>query len=628
MSVDQSARLWRLTHAMGRRFGILRLPILQADHDALKRQPEPDMSGNADPFADSENIPQDDDVDIPEPEQNDDPLYQTVHRRPIQWPWVRFNRWWMQYREWLLMYGYTHYRIARHIRWRGQYLIPFERVQFTDQEQKQYYKDLIERERLGRVMAQEAVIYRRRIVDALTRLGLCYRYARNGRDTLLMGLQEVEIDHMAVGDPNVINFHVGRLPRGVSYTQLLDDNVSTDLTVSCGRPVRVMYNAERGVYIALERAGGTFGIPNFVSFQEMMDNFPPASDGMSLPLGMTRGGKRMYRNLRKMPHALIAGSTGAGKSVGMNAVICAMALRNSWHDVRFVMVDLKDGVELSFYEGLPHMLPVEGVTDNGMIYDADQVDPLFAWLETEIKRRMIQIRGSGDSKHRDIDSYNAHRRANKMYRIIVFCDEWAQIALQAGGAKANDRLAKIAAVARAAGIHIVIATQLPIVKVVPTVIKQNIPAKLCFSCSDQVSSRVIIDTSDAAGLTPSGRYIYKNGIDNFQVQMPFISEQQVQQIVADIIGGKVEVGSKIELSESVSVVDILRFSLDRLDGKLSSRDLFNEFKGRAGKHAIEEIVASLDNTVVEVDGVEYRIVNPKPPRSRFLEKLGPSANEK
>ncbi|MDO8687471.1 MAG: DNA translocase FtsK, partial [Dehalococcoidales bacterium] len=210
---------------------------------------------------------------------------------------------------------------------------------------------------------------------------------------------------------------------------------------------------------------------------------------LSLALGKGAGGEAVVADLTKMPHLLIAGATGSGKTVCLNATICCLLLYNTPNDVRFVMIDPKR-VELTTFNSIPHLAaPV--------IVDTDKALGALRWLNQEMDRRYKVL---ATAAVRNIEGYNKNRQGGeKMPYIVLVIDELADL-MMAGGDEVEHILCRLAQLARAIGIHLVVATQRPSVDVVTGLIKANFPTRISFAVTSQVDSRTILDMVGAEKL--------------------------------------------------------------------------------------------------------------------------------
>ncbi len=243
---------------------------------------------------------------------------------------------------------------------------------------------------------------------------------------------------------------------------------------------------------------------------------------LALALGKGAGGEAIAADLSKMPHLLIAGATGSGKTVCLNSTICCLMLSNTPNDVRFIMIDPKR-VELTIYNGIPHLVaPV--------IVDATKAVETLRWLSQEMNKRYQTLASSGA---RNIDAYNKDKQGKeKMPYLILIIDELADL-MVAGGDEVEQILCRLAQLSRAVGIHLVVATQRPSVDVVTGLIKANFPTRISFAVTSQVDSRTILDIGGAEKLLGSGDMLYMptEASKPKRLQGCYVSDAEAERLV-------------------------------------------------------------------------------------------------
>ena len=263
------------------------------------------------------------------------------------------------------------------------------------------------------------------------------------------------------------------------------------------------------------------------------DEFKKHPSKLAFAVGKDIGGQTIVADLAKMPHLLIAGQTGSGKSVGINTMIMSLLYHSSPEDVKLIMVDPKV-VELSVYNGIPHLLiPV--------VTDPKKAAGALNWAVAEMTERYKKF---ADCNVRDLKGYNARIRKieeagdvpaeeipNKLPQIVIIIDELADLMMVASN-EVEDAICRLAQLARAAGIHLVIATQRPSVNVITGVIKANVPSRIAFSVASGVDSRTIIDMNGAEKLLGNGDMLfYPSGYPKpVRVQGAFVSDGEVSRV--------------------------------------------------------------------------------------------------
>lgn len=275
-------------------------------------------------------------------------------------------------------------------------------------------------------------------------------------------------------------------------------------------------------------------IPNkdteMVHLRDIIDSeeFVTAESKLSMGLGKDVSGERVIADIAKMPHLLVAGSTGSGKSVCINTLITSLIYKAKPSEVKLVMVDPKI-VELSVYNGIPHLL-IPVVTDPRKAAGA------LAWAVQEMEDRYAKFAAKGV---RDIKGYNkaleedsSEETGVKLPQIVIIIDELADLMMVAAK-EVEDAICRLAQKARAAGMHLVIATQRPSVDVITGLIKANIPSRIAFAVSSQIDSRTILDMTGAEKLLGKGDMLYyPTGVSKpTRVQGTFVSDKEVEKIV-------------------------------------------------------------------------------------------------
>ncbi len=260
-----------------------------------------------------------------------------------------------------------------------------------------------------------------------------------------------------------------------------------------------------------------------VRMREMMETpaYKQLKSDLKLALGRDVSGTPMVADLAKMPHLLIAGATGSGKSVGMNSFLISMLYNNSPRELKFIMIDPKQ-VELSLYNGLPHLL-------TPVITDAEKAATALRWAVAEMNRRYKVCAEGG---HRNIDDYNRGKReADRMSKIVIVIDELADLMMQAQK-EVEASICRLAQMARAVGMHLMVATQRPSVDVITGLIKANIPARIAFTVTSSVDSRTILDAQGAEDLLGQGDMLFLSGTMGkpIRIQGIYISTDEVTAI--------------------------------------------------------------------------------------------------
>ncbi|VAK78636.1 DNA translocase FtsK [Enterobacter cloacae] len=346
--------------------------------------------------------------------------------------------------------------------------------------------------------------------------------------------------------PVITRFELNLAP-GVKAARI--SNLSRDLARSLSTvAVRVVEVIPGKPYVGLE-------LPNkkrqTVYLREVLDNtkFRDNPSPLTVVLGKDIAGEPVVADLAKMPHLLVAGTTGSGKSVGVNAMILSMLYKAQPEDVRFIMIDPKM-LELSVYEGIPHLL-TEVVTDmkdaaNALRWSVNEMERRYklmsalgvrnlAGYNEKIAEAARMGRPIPDPYWKPGDSMDAqHPVLEKLPYIVVLVDEFADLMMTVGK-KVEELIARLAQKARAAGIHLVLATQRPSVDVITGLIKANIPTRIAFTVSSKIDSRTILDQGGAESLLGMGDMLYSgpNSTSPVRVHGAFVRDQEVHAVVQD-----------------------------------------------------------------------------------------------
>jgi len=313
------------------------------------------------------------------------------------------------------------------------------------------------------------------------------------------------------------------------------------LQITMGTKVAKINNLSKDIALALAAPSGMIRVeapipgtslvgiempnmhPNLVTIREILDSAEMQQPHMKLPITMGRdvAGNIVVRDLQKMPHLLIAGSTGSGKSVTVNSFIISLLCKHSPSELRFIMVDPKQ-VELSQYNGIPHLLvPV--------ITDMEKVVSALKWAVVEMENRYKMFK---QVQSRNIEQYNQRKDVVPIPYIVIIIDEMADL-MMLQGVEAETSIVRLAQMARAVGIHLLLATQRPSVNVITGLIKANVPARIGMSVTSIIDSRVILDTGGAETLLGKGDMLFKqpDSIRPLRVQGVMVSDDEIEKVL-------------------------------------------------------------------------------------------------
>lgn len=327
----------------------------------------------------------------------------------------------------------------------------------------------------------------------------------------------VEMGEVRVG-PTVTQYSL-KPDRGIKLTRIT--TLSNDLALAlAAHPIRIEAPIPGKSLVGIE-------VPNekaaMVSLKELLDSkeFSIREHSMMVALGKDVAGKTWFADLPKMPHLLIAGATGSGKTVCVNTILMSLLYQNTAETLRMIMVDPKR-VELTLYNGIPHLL-------TPVITNTQKTVNALKWTIGEMDRRFELLASVGS---RDVKSYNAKFPANKIPHIIFVIDELADLMATAAN-EVEAGIIRLAQMARAVGIHLIVATQRPSVDVITGLMKANIPGRIAFSVASLIDSRTILDCSGAEKLLGRGDMLFQTAelSKPVRIQGAFISEEEMKNVV-------------------------------------------------------------------------------------------------
>ena len=344
-------------------------------------------------------------------------------------------------------------------------------------------------------------------------------------ETLVQALASFNIHSM------ILDHRTG--PTFTQFAVTLPDNMSVNKLIPIDKDIKRKLMIEKIIRIVSSVPGlDAIGIEvpkkstSMIGLRSLINspNFEKENK-LYFAIGVDVSGRMIYGDLLKMPHLLVAGATGSGKSVCLNVLICSMLYHYSPDVVRFIMVDPKM-VELSVYQGIPHMVMPNTIIDVGKAINA------LTWAVNEMDRRYALLR---ENHVRSIIEYNELMKktgGKKMYYIVVIVDEMADLMSRAKR-DVEDKIQSITSKARSAGIHLVIATQRPSVDVITGTIKNNIPTRIAFKVTSVNDSRTILDGGGAESLFGNGDMLYcpPDGSEPTRLQGPFLSNEETLNIV-------------------------------------------------------------------------------------------------
>lgn len=363
---------------------------------------------------------------------------------------------------------------------------------------------------------------------------------------------KVKVNQVSCG-PSITRYELTPAP-GIKVSRII--SLADDLQLNLAAPgIRIEApipgKAAIGIEVPNSKISGV-GLKHILSSQ----NFSRINSVLAFSLGEDIAGNPVVAKLSDMPHLLIAGSTGSGKSVCLNSIIMSLLYNSTPEQLRLVFIDPKM-VELTIYNGIPHLM-------TPVVTDPRKASIVLRWMVTEMEKR---YRAFADLGVRDIYKYNVTAK-EKLPFIVIVIDELADL-MSVAPVEVEDSICRLAQMARAAGMHLVVATQRPSVDVVTGIIKANIPSRIAFAVSSQADSRTIIDMGGAEKLLGKGDMLFfpVGASKPFRVQGTFVSDSDIEQTVAFILDQTANKEEKDEFKE-------VEMSLQQMDELGDNDDLF------------------------------------------------------
>ena len=384
----------------------------------------------------------------------------------------------------------------------------------------------------------------------------------------------VEMDEISIG-PSVTRYAL-KPAEGVKLSKILGLQNNLELALAA-HPVRIEAPIPGKSLVGIEVPNtlkSTIGLGSLVSDEEYTRSALP----LFIALGRDISGRSHFANLGRMPHLLIAGATGSGKSVCIHAIINSLIFRNPPDNLKFIMIDPKR-VELTMYNSIPHLLtPVTTEPKKAIL--------ALKWAAKEMERRYDILE---KASVRDIDSYHQNvKNADPMPFIVIIIDELADL-MQSYPRELESAVVRLAQMSRAVGIHLILSTQRPSVNIITGLIKANIPTRIALQVSSQIDSRTILDTSGAEKLLGAGDMLFLSGEMSkpVRIQSAYISEKEVKGVVKYLRDTYAdELTSEINFTNENNSNAIFSASLEEDSNDLDDDELYEEAREtvvRAGK---------------------------------------------
>ncbi len=355
-----------------------------------------------------------------------------------------------------------------------------------------------------------------------------------------------------------------QIPLGTKVSKIT--NLSNDLALNTEAPtgqIRIEAPIPGRNLVGIEIPNRSLEVVNLRTMLSS-DVMKKNKSKLAVSLGLDVSGSPLLADIGKMPHVLIAGTTGSGKSVMINSFIASLLFRSTPDEVRLIMIDPKR-VELTGYNGIPHLM-------TPVIVEVDQILASLKWALGEMDKRYKLFAEHGV---RNIDSYNELAGFQTLPYIIVFIDELADL-MSYAPVEVEDAIARLAQMARATGIHLVVATQRPSVDVITGLIKANIPCRIAFNVSSMIDSRVILDTPGAEKLLGKGDMLFipPDQAKPTRIQGAFVSEKEVRKLVEFLKNENPP--AQYNTEEMLSQPLILKKGAGGVSGSGGRDDLFSE----------------------------------------------------
>jgi DNA segregation ATPase FtsK/SpoIIIE, S-DNA-T family len=341
-------------------------------------------------------------------------------------------------------------------------------------------------------------------------------------EALVQTLAHFGVEATVIGQisgPRVTRYELQLAPgTKVSKVAALKDDLSYGLATT---EIRILapIPGKQAVGVELPNAS-----PNYVALGDIFDDLPQTASPLSVWLGKDISGSAVWTDLARMPHVLIAGTTGSGKSGCINTILTSILLRSTPDDVRFILIDPKK-IELSYYESIPHLL-------TPVVSSPKEASTVLANVVSEMERRYERLSGVRARNLNEANRAFRSRGEATLPHLLVVIDELADLMMIAPQ-DVEDAVIRLAQKSRAVGIHLVLATQRPSVDVITGMIKANVPSRIAFAVSSQTDSRVILDQSGAESLLGQGDMLFKPlGTSRLQrIQGAYVSEEEIALIV-------------------------------------------------------------------------------------------------
>jgi hypothetical protein len=504
-------------------------------------------------------------------------------------------------------------RFATRPAWFDQYRRYYERLQKIQEEWEMYQQQLAnhqamlaEYEAQGQQMAEQLPYYLHRVRLSHWRKVQEKKSERYFDHIDYCSIEDWYFDEMAYYF--WINTHdAGAFPYGLRVSDFLEPEVAETLSANFYAKTAIEYTLDReaerpGLWVIVEHRAGRGLVPTWVNYTDMIKSIPASAPPLVFPVGVGAKSRARFYDMDEVVTVLLAGQKGSGKSQKINVILCTWLQRATPQEVRLFLTDLKGGLELFDYNGVPHL---GGDVDHTMKLSKDaqpepvrlgqqvleephQVAPMLKYMELEMARRQQIMKRA---RARKISAYNKRHKKNPLSRWVLAIDELATLADSNYSKECYGSLAELVRKGRAVGIYVILATQVPDKTVLTRQIAGNLDFRLVGYLSDGPSSGLALGDSsyDAVRLPPEvrGRTICRWNKKEV-VQAPFISDMIIARIVAAAKTGQATTADEAE--DAAMAQEIFTYALEELGGLCDYRELFKHFRHRIAQHKIKRVL--------------------------------------
>jgi hypothetical protein len=457
-----------------------------------------------------------------------------------------------------------------------------QRVALTPEQQRQRAEQQRQRELEKRLAAEERARLRRikrvamdlekKIIAHLANAGFAYIYERKGT---VARASKPTIGHVMFG-ADAIWFHITKLPFRIQYTDLLDPDVGRNLSLAVGRECKFISDVQLGLWVQVGLKSGISAVPKFFAWHDPENpknalEMLPRTRPFNIAFGLGENRAFVHDDIRRFPHLLVAGASGGGKSVFLNQLLCTLIKNNSPQTLKLILIDLKGGIEFDAYSDIPHL-------QRSMIDRAEDIPAALAAVMAEKERRFTLLR---KGKVKNLKMWNMTQPAKMPYWFIIF-DEIAALMLDPKlKSEIETIVTNLAEQGRAVGIHLILCTQYPNKEVVTTRIKANITFKVAFASDDNGSMLLLGNLRAARMGARDGRCVFSTGLDRYELQAPFITDQQITEVIE---GTKEPV-----IQHETTPEDLFTVAWQSFGGRFPVKMIYEAFEGSAPKAMVEKV---------------------------------------